>query len=57
MITWIDETECNRRHSTRKWSYSIRGLRPVDHRLLARGKRYSDIAVMSVAEMLDLKEL
>ena len=26
MIIWIDETGCDRRHSTRKWSYSIRGI-------------------------------
>ena len=54
MIIWIDESGCDRRHSTRKWSYSIRGLRPRDHRLLARGTRYSAIAVMSVQGILDV---
>jgi len=54
MIIWIDETGCDKRHSTRKWSYSIRGLTPQDHRLLARGKRYSAITSMSAEGILDV---
>ena len=54
MIIWLDETGCDRRHSTRKWSYSIRGITPRDHCLLARGERYSAIAIMSVEGLLDV---
>ena len=48
MIIWLDETGCDQRHSTRKWSYGMHGMTPRDHRLLARGERYSAIAIMSV---------
>jgi len=51
MIIWINETGCDRRHSTRKWSYIIQGITPQDHRLLVRGKRYSAITSMSAERM------
>ena len=41
MLIWIDESGCDRRDSTRKYAYSIKGITPRDHRLLVRGKRYS----------------
>ena len=48
MLIWIDESGCDRRHSTRKWRYSLRGMPPRDYRLLFRGTRYSAIPVMSL---------
>ena len=54
MFVWIDESGCDRRNSTRKFGYSIRGIPPVDHRLLVRGTRYSAIPVMSVAGIHDV---
>ena len=54
MLIWIDETGCDRRHSMRKWGYSLRGIPPRDHRLLARGKRFSAIPVMSLQGILDV---
>ena len=54
MLVWIDETGCDRRHSMRKWGYSLRGMPPRDHRLLVRGKRYSAIPVISVEGVHDV---
>ena len=54
MLIWIDESGCDRRNSTRKYGYSIRGIRPVDHRILIRGTRYSAIPVMSVGGIHDV---
>jgi len=50
MFVWIDESGCDRRNSTRKFGYSIRGIPPVDHRLLVRAA----IPVMSVAGIHDV---
>ena len=47
MLVWLDESGCVRRNSMRKRAYSIRGETPRDHRLLARGTRYSAISIMS----------
>ena len=54
MLVWIDETGCDRRHSMRKWGYSLRGKPPTDYRLLFRGKRYSAIPVISVNGVHDV---
>ena len=35
MLIWIDESGCDRRHCTRKWGYSLRGMPPRDYRILA----------------------
>ena len=48
MLIWVDESGSDRRNSTRKYGYSIRGIRPVDHRILIRGVRYTTIPVMSI---------
>jgi len=55
MLVWVDETGCDRRNSMRKFGYSVRGIPPRDHRLLARGLRYSGIAVMSLEGMQDVQ--
>ena len=54
MLIWIDESGCDRRNSTRKYGYSVRGVHPVDHRLLIRGTRYSAIPVMSMQGIHDV---
>ena len=54
MLVWIDESGCDRRNSTRKYAYSVRGIHPVDHRILIRGTRYSAIPVMSVQGIHDV---
>ena len=38
----------------RKFAYTLRGIPPVDHRLLARGTRYSAITAISVRGVLDV---
>ena len=35
MIVLIDESRCDRKNNMRKFAYTIRGIPPVDHRLLA----------------------
>ena len=35
MFIWIDKSGCDRRNSTRKLAYIIRGVPPVDHRILS----------------------
>ena len=47
MLIWMDESGCDGRYSWHKQACSIRGIIPVDHRLLIRGTRYSAIPVMS----------
>ena len=54
MLIWLDETGCDRRHSIRKYGYSIRGLPLSDHRLLVRGIRYTAIPVMSMKGIHDV---
>lgn len=45
MLIWIDESGFDNRNCVRRFGYSLRGMRPVDHRLLVRGMRYSAIPV------------
>ena len=54
MFIWLDESGCDRRDSTRKRGYSIRGITPRDHRLLSRGKRYSAIPILSMEGIHDV---
>ena len=37
MLIWIDETGCDRRHSSRRFGYSIRGIPVCDQRIIVRG--------------------
>ena len=53
-IIWIDESGCDRRNSMRKFAYTLRGIPPVDHRILARGTRYSAITAISVRGVQDV---
>ena len=54
MFIWIDESGFDNRNSVRRFGYSLRGMRPVDHRLLVRGVRYSAIPVMSTTGIHDI---
>ena len=54
MLIWIDETACDKRHTVRKYGYSIRGLPLSDHRLLVRGIRYTAIPVVSIEGIHDV---
>ena len=54
MLIWVDESGCNRRNTIRKYGYGIRGICPVDHRILVQGTRYSAVPVMSVRGIHDL---
>ena len=49
MLVWVDETGCDRCNNMRKFEYSVRDIPPRDHRLLARGVRYSGIARLTPA--------
>ena len=33
MLLWVDESGCNRRDSTHKWGYSVKGTPPTDCRV------------------------
>lgn len=54
MLIWLDESGCDRRNSTRKWGYSLRGMTPRDQRLLVRGVRYSVVPIVSVKGIHDI---
>ena len=54
MFFWVDKSGFDGRNSIRKYSYSVRGMRPVQHRLLIRGTRYSAIPVMSITGIHDV---
>ena len=54
MFIWIDETSCDRRHSTRKYGYSVRGIPICDQRSLIRGTRYTAIPVISTDGIHDV---
>ena len=46
-FVWIDETGCDARDHVRKFGYALRGITPIYHRVLARGRRISAIAAIS----------
>lgn len=54
MFVWLDETGCDRRHSTRKYGYSVRGIPICDQRILIRGTRYTAIPVISTDGIHDV---
>ena len=54
MLIWIDETGCDRRHSSRRFGYSIRGIPVCDQRIIVRGTRYTAIPVLSTAGIHDV---
>ncbi len=54
MLIWLDESGCDKRNAIRKYGYSIRGMRPVEHRLLVRGVRYSILPIMSISGLHDM---
>ena len=54
MLVWLDESGFDRRHTIRKYAYSIRGIPLEDHRILVRGTRYSAIPIMSLEGIHDV---
>ena len=55
MLVFLDETGADRRNTSRKYGYSIRGKCPVSQQLLVRGQRVSAMAVISTNGLLDVK--
>ena len=49
---WIDETGSNTKDHIRKFGYAIRGITPVTHRVLVRGKRVNSIAALTSTGIL-----
>ena len=47
MLVFLDETECKRKDAMRKFGYPLRGYRVKSMRLLAKGKHYSAIGIMT----------
>ena len=47
-FVWIDETGCDKKSAIRKAGYGLRGITPEYHRKLAKGKRLSSVAAISV---------
>ena len=45
-FVWVDESGSDARKSMRKFGYSLKGIPPVCHRFLVRGKRISAIAAI-----------
>ena len=54
MLVWLDESGHDRRNTIRKQAYSFRGMPLADHRILARGIRYSVIPIMSLEGIHDV---
>ena len=53
MLVFIDETGSDRRNSIRHFGYSLIGKPARSHSLLARGKRFSVIGILSMNGILD----
>ena len=51
-LVWIDETGSNAKDHIRKFGYAIRGITPVTHRVLVRGKRVNSIAALTSTGIL-----
>lgn len=47
-LVWVDETGTDSRHHIRKYGYALRGITPVYHRMVVRGKRVSAITAISM---------
>ena len=46
-LVWLDETGSDARNHIRRYGYSLRGITPVYHRMLIRGRRVSAITAIS----------
>lgn len=51
-LVWVDETGSDARSHIRKFGYSVRGIAPVCHRIVIRGKRVSARAAISNEELV-----
>ena len=55
MLVWIDKMGWNRQNSMRRYGYSVRGIPPLDHRLLVHVVRCSGIAMVSLENIHDIQ--
>lgn len=53
MLVFLDETGCKRKDAMRKFGYSLREYPAKSVRLLAKGKHYSAIGIMTTTSFLD----
>ncbi len=51
-FVWVDETGSDARNHIRKFGYAVRGMTPVAHRFLSRGRRTNAIAAISTKGLL-----
>ena len=51
-FVWVDETGADRRNFVRKYGYSLRGERAIQHRFIVRGKRINAIAAISTIGLI-----
>jgi len=54
MFVWVDETGSDATADIRRFGYALRGMTPVSHRLLARGKRVNAIAALTSTGIIAL---
>ncbi len=52
MFVWADETGTDKRDQLRKYGYSLRGTRPIYHRLLHRGQRVNAVEAITSCGLL-----
>ena len=55
MLVFLDETGSTRKDAIRKFGYSLRGMPCYNTKLLAKGKRVSAIAALSLEGVVDVK--
>ena len=55
MFVWIDETGSDAKTNIRKYGYALRGVTPVTHRLLSRGRRVNAMAAFSLSGLVALE--
>lgn len=53
MLVFLDETGCNQKDAIRKFGYSLCGYPAKSVRLLANGKHYSAIGIMTTTSLLN----
>ena len=55
MLVFVDETGSDARNYTRKFGYSLHGLRAESHHILSRGQRISVIAALACTGIIELE--
>ena len=52
MFVWIDETGSDAKTNIRKYGYALRGVTPVNHRILSRSHRVNAMAAFSMSSVV-----